>query len=189
MASRTRRQLMSGVGRKCAVTFPVAVVTRLVRLYPARTRAQFGDDLIATTAEFIADAEARGGQRAVLRLWPRLLADFGAALVSEYRDVWCESRFGPERFAYCSLAIAWSVWILILAASAFDSRWAASLLDACLPLTMSLAFGLPVAAYLASHMARAVRNSRSSTATSLHLSAAATVGSWSVLACHIAQHS
>jgi len=186
MASRTRRQLMNSEDRKRAVSFPVAVVTRLVRLYPARTRAQFGDDLIATAAEFIAYTEKRGGQRAVLRLWPRLLADFGAALVSEYRDAWCESRFGPERLAYLSLAIALSVWILILAASAFDSRWAASLLDACLPLTIALAFGLPAAAYLASHVVRVDRNSRSSTTTSLRLSAAATVGSWSVLACHIA---
>jgi hypothetical protein len=172
--------------RKRVVSYSVGVAARLVRLYPARTRAQFGDDLVATTAELIADAETRGGASAVLRLWPRLLADFGTALASEYRDVWCASRFDPERSAYLSLAIASAVWILIFAASAFNSRWAAMLLDASLLLTMVLAFGLPVAAYLMSRLARINRNPRSSTVTPQRLSAAATVSSWAALACHIA---
>ena len=177
---------MSDDDRTRVVLCSVSVAARLVRLYPARTRAQFGDDLVATTAELIADAEMRGGARSVLRLWPRLLADFGAALASEYRDAWCASRFGPEQSAYLSLAIASGVWALIFAASTFNSRWAAMLLDTSLPLTMVLAFGLPVAAYLMSRLACVNRNRRSSTVTPQRLSAAATVSSWAVLACHIA---
>jgi hypothetical protein len=74
----------------------------------------------------------------------------------------------------------------MIAASAFDARWAAALLDASLPLTVALAFGLPAAAYVMSRVARAGSDRRSSLVTPQRLAAAATVGSWSVLVCHIA---
>jgi hypothetical protein len=171
---------------KRVVSFSAAVAARLVRLYPARTRAQYGDDLVTTTTELIAEARMRGGAPEVLRLWPRLLADFGVALAAEYCDSWCASRYGPQRSAYASLMIAAMVWLLIVAASAFDARWAATLLDASLPLTVVLAFGLPAAAWLMSHLACTDSKNRSSMATSRRLSGVATIGSWSVLACHLA---
>lgn len=173
--------------RPYAVSMSVRAVVSLIKMYPARTRQLFGDDLIEVTTELIQAAFARGGCRAVLRLWPHLLRDFGTALVSEHCDDWRDGKFTADRFACICLVISSAVWALIVAASAFELRWAASMLDANLFVTMALAFGLPPMALLASRL-RPVKERRAlPVITPLRVSATATIGSWSMLACHLAQ--
>jgi hypothetical protein len=170
------------------VSLSVFAARLLVRLYPARTRSRFGDDLIDVTSELIEAELARGGTQAVPCLWPRLLADFGAALASEYRDLWCERDFGPERFAFACLVTSSAVWMTIAAATVLDQRWAASALDASLTVTMLLAFGLPAVALLASRLRPGKPRWRVSILTPLRIAAAATFSSWSLLAFHLVRH-
>lgn len=180
---------MNSCRRPKVVRLSIGAATLLVKLYPARTRRRFGDDLIEVTAELVQDAFARAGNRAVIYLWPRLLVDFAAALTSEYRDVWYDSKFDPERFSSACLLTASAVWILIVAASALDQRWAASALNASLSISTLLAFGLPVVALLACRFRPAAHQCRIQKVTPLlRASAAATIGSWSLLAFHIAQY-
>ena len=57
----------------------------LVRLMPARLRAEWGDDLDATYIESCRAAYARGGARALLMEGPRELVDLGRAALRAHR--------------------------------------------------------------------------------------------------------
>lgn len=78
--------------------------------------------------------------------------------------------------------------MLIVAASVFDQGWAALALDVNLTLTMLLAFGLPTVALSASRLRPTTTRRRMPLLTTLRVATAATVGSWSLLALHLARH-
>lgn len=164
-----------------------AVYRRLLYLYPTRTRRAFGEELGEIAETLLKEAYGRGGSRAVARLWPRLLVDTGNALACEYFDLWRGSRFGPRLFVCACLLGFAAVWALIVAASVFDSRWAARLLNFNALLTMLLAFGLPLVALGASRIRPPPDLAGPAVcAASFRLSAAATIASWSALVLHLA---
>jgi hypothetical protein len=180
---------MNGCRTPFVVRSTVRIAKLLVRLYPPCTRRRFGDDLVEVATEVVERAHACGGDRAVAALWPRLLADFAAALVSEYRDLWCASVFDPQRFALACLAVTAAVWLLIIGASTLDVRWVAAMLTANPPLTVVLAVILPAVALASSCLCLATRTLPAPFFfTPFRVSAAATIGTWTTLALHIASH-
>lgn len=173
-----------------ALHFSAVLYHALVALYPRGTRHLFGAELRAVVAELLADAQARGGTWGVLRLWPRLILDWGIALGQEYVDAWQRTRIGHAAVTFCLLPCAATIWGLIAVASNFDADWAIRLLDASVPLTVALALGLPLAAFASAHVAlrRARRTGPALRRPRLlrQMSAASTLAAWSVFACHVA---
>ena len=70
------------------------VYRRLLRLYPARFRQQWQEEMAQLGEQLLARARAEAGLAGVLRLWPRLLADLACGALAERRH---QARYRSTR--------------------------------------------------------------------------------------------
>lgn len=163
-----------------------AFLRRSLFLLPRRTRQQYADELGDVYDATTQEAYDQGGVGALAKLLPHLIVDLGAAIATEYVDLWRRSTYGPSLVARSCLLIAGLFWALILIESQLQVGWAGELLNLNLTLTIVATFALPTIALVASWAGsnsngQFVRN----TASLLCVSATSAATTWSILAWHV----
>jgi hypothetical protein len=155
-------------------------------MYPHTTREQLGAELLDVVEQRLRSIYGSGGQWAVCRNWPQLWLDAIGALGSEYLDCLSGHRRGLANCALGCLLVTAVVWTLVILCLAIHQTWALSITDWSTPLTMTLAFGAPVAAAAISYVSiRGASEGELPSRTTFYTSVIAAVATWSLLLTHL----
>lgn len=155
-------------------------------LYPRATRERFGLELLEVAEDELMAAGARGGPWAQLCTCPRLAVDALRALAEEYSDVMASRGRALARLAVACLAIAAPVWLLILLYIVWGQTWTLLITDWSTPLTMTLAFGAPLAAVATSRLSlRDAAVTASRLRALFPVSVVGAASAWAVLLVHL----
>lgn len=164
----------------------LSIYRATLALYPRATRERFGTELLTVAEDALIAAAAHGGSWAQWRACPSLALDALRALAAEYSDLIASRGRALAILAVACLAVAAPVWLLILLYIVWGQAWALLITDWSTPLTMVLAFGLPLAAVATSRLSlRDAAVNASSLRALFPVSVVGATSAWTVLIVHL----